>query len=469
MGRGLLLLTLLGVAASAQNTPNPPGQPDLQRGQITTVHSSVKPEQNYALYIPSKYTPDRPWPIIYAFDPGAKGTRPIERMKEAAEAYGYLVAGSNNSRNGPVSLERDAAQEMLNDTHRRLSVDDRRVYFAGFSGGARLSAQVALACNCTRAVFLSGAGFSPGMPPVRNMAFGVFATVGMTDFNYGELVELDALLETLGVRHFLQRFDGTHEWAPANVWQEALAWSAVLEMKDKLREQDKTLVSAELARATDRLQKREQAGESYFALGETRSVLAEFDGLADTSVLKARLTVLENNPATRAGAKQEKADIEKQRALETDVVRIIQSLHDAGGEKMSQQMDASNRIRELRGELRTGRNPGARLVLQRALGSIFVAAMEIGSPILEKGDGRNAAPYFELAALAMPEWAWPHFALASCHAIANDKKAVLHDLKQAREAGATGADVSEFVAANPKLAFLVDNPEYQKLLKSTQP
>jgi len=450
------------VTVLAQDSANTPRE--LQKGEIITIHSAAKPEQSYALYLPSNYSPDRRWPIIYAFDPGANGARAVKLMKDAAEIYGYLIAGSNNSRNGSWEVEREAAQEMWNDTHRRLSIDDHRAYFAGFSGGARLSAQLAQRCNCVRGVFLSGAGFPLGNPPSHKPVFPVFETVGMTDFNYGELVELDEQLETLGFRHFLQRFDGKHEWAPASVWQEALGWSALLEMKDKLREQDKALIGAALARANENLQKREQAGEIYFESGEMRSVIAEFDGLADTSGLKARLAVLEKNPVVRSAAKQEKADIEKQRALETDVVKTIYSLSGAGAERDTEVMEAKNRIRQLRDELRKEHRPGSQVILKRALGSIFISAIEAGSPILEKGDGRGAVPYFELAAVAIPESAWPYFELANCHAITNDKKAALRDLKQARENGASATDLVEFVKGDPKLAVVMDSPEYQKLV-----
>jgi hypothetical protein len=465
-----LFLALLCAPASAQEKPNLSHRPDVQKGQVVaSVHSVAKPEQSYAIYVPTNYLPERRWPIIYVFDPGAKGSRPLELMKQAAETYGYILAGSNNSRNGPWEIEREAAQEMWNDTHHWLSIDDRRVYFAGFSGGARLSAQLAQMCNCAHGVFLNGAGLPSNVPPSRKLEFSVFATAGMSDFNYGELTELDAQLESLGLRHFFQRFDGVHSWAPAAVWQQALAWSALLEMKDKLREGDQNFVSAELARATERLRKREEAGELYFAWGETRSVLAVFDGLIDTSALRLRLAALADKPAVRAGGKQEKADIEKQHALEAAVFRIIPSLRDAGGDRTSLLMEATTGIGQLRDDLRRERRPEPRRVLERALGGIFITAMETGRPILETGDGRTAALYFELGAAALPDSAWPHFSLAKCHALAGDKKAALRDLKQARAAGSTAAEVNDFVKADAKLAALMKSPEYQKLVGGTSP
>ena len=81
----------------------------IPKGQIVErIEALNDSSQSYALYLPSYYTPDRKWPVLYAFDPGARGRVPVERFKEAAEKYGWIVLGSNNSRNGPwdVSLMR---------------------------------------------------------------------------------------------------------------------------------------------------------------------------------------------------------------------------------------------------------------------------------------------------------------------------------------------------------------------------
>jgi hypothetical protein len=68
-------------------------------GQIADVTCEGDPAQSYALYLPSTYSAANPWPIIYFFDPGGQGRRPLELYKALAEKYGFVMAGSNNSRN----------------------------------------------------------------------------------------------------------------------------------------------------------------------------------------------------------------------------------------------------------------------------------------------------------------------------------------------------------------------------------
>src|ERR1700742_419808 len=67
------------------------------------VHASVPvtadPTNSYALYLPSGYSPAKRWPLLMAFDAFARGDQPVKIFQEAAEKYGFIVVGSNNSRN----------------------------------------------------------------------------------------------------------------------------------------------------------------------------------------------------------------------------------------------------------------------------------------------------------------------------------------------------------------------------------
>ena len=248
--RLILSFLLLAAALSAQQKAAAPipGQVDPQR------HCASKPDQTYALYVPSTYTPDKKWPIVYAFDPSARGARPVEALKAGAEKYGYIVAGSNNSRNGPWAPEIEAAQAVSDDTRTILSIDDHRIYFTGFSGGARVAGRIAQICKCAAGVYLNGAGFPSGTSPSpKDSVFPTFAAVGNVDFNFPEVTRLDEALAAAGYPHFLRHFDGPHQWAPPEVAEEALAWFLLVAMKKNLVSRDDAFIAqqrdAEIARA----------------------------------------------------------------------------------------------------------------------------------------------------------------------------------------------------------------------------
>jgi len=102
---------------------------ELPRGQIVDkLECAADSQQSYALYLPSGYARTHPWPILYLFDPSANGKRAVETFKKAAETYGFILAGSNNSKNGPWGVSLAAAQAMWRDANRRFLLDDKRVY-----------------------------------------------------------------------------------------------------------------------------------------------------------------------------------------------------------------------------------------------------------------------------------------------------------------------------------------------------
>lgn len=117
-------------------------------GQVIERVSCLRQaDQSYALFLPSQYQPGRPWPVVLAFDPGARGKMPLQCFKNGAEQYGFILIGSNNARNGPNEPVNQAARAMWEDAHARFSIDDRRIYLAGFSGGARVASAIGASGN----------------------------------------------------------------------------------------------------------------------------------------------------------------------------------------------------------------------------------------------------------------------------------------------------------------------------------
>src|SRR4051794_8103192 len=104
-----MLSLILFLSLTAQTAGNFPS------GQIIPdVKCASDASQSYALYLPSNYTPDRTWPIIFGFDPGGRGQNAVDRYQAAAEKYGYIIAGSNNSRNGSSEVGK-AVNAMTSD------------------------------------------------------------------------------------------------------------------------------------------------------------------------------------------------------------------------------------------------------------------------------------------------------------------------------------------------------------------
>jgi hypothetical protein len=306
---------LVAVAAGVQELP---------RGVvIDAVTVPDDPAQSYALYLPSDYTPDRTWNLLLAFHPAARGVAFVETYRAAAERYGYIVAGSNNARNGSWDTITRAVRAMSRDVGRRFAVDAARVYLTGHSGGARVAMEIALGKNEVAGVIASSAGF-PDARPRKSVRFPIFATAGVDDFNYLELKRLDAALAT---PHRLVVFDGGHVLPPETVAREAIEWLEIQGMRDGRRSRDATLADALFAARRQRA-----SGEADLAvrLAELRSVARDFEGVCDVTAVKAEVATLEREPAVRDAATLDRTALAAEARLLDDALAAEVRLKDAG-------------------------------------------------------------------------------------------------------------------------------------------
>jgi len=259
---------------------------DLPRGEIVdNVQCLADATQSYALYLPSNYTPGRRWSVIVGLDAGGRGRNPVAQFQEAAEKYGYIVAGSKNSRNGPLSVSVPAANAVWADVSQRFSVDPKRLYLTGQSGGARVAMYLALhseAFPIVPAGVIASSAFLPGEDPVSSLAFPVFGTAGTEDFNHLEMKQFDRQLEST---HRLAIFDGGHMWLPVSLATEAIEWMELQAMKSGLRPRDEALISSLFA---SRVKQAEALPKGLAAWRAQTAIAADFSGLRDVRPYAAR-------------------------------------------------------------------------------------------------------------------------------------------------------------------------------------
>src|SRR6266436_504979 len=218
MPRLLLVLVLLGGLSFQMQAQTPaPG----------AVHASVavvaEPSHSYALYLPAAYSPIKRWPLLLVFDPFARGEVPVKLFHEPAEKYGFIVVGSNNSRN--FEDPSAAIRILWADIRERYAIDPRRIYTAGLSGGARVASSVALACKtCIAGVIACGAGLPQGAALPGPDVADWFLLAGTTDFNYPEQLHLKQSFDARKVVSRFLVYDGPHGWMPKEFAERALAW-----------------------------------------------------------------------------------------------------------------------------------------------------------------------------------------------------------------------------------------------------
>jgi predicted esterase len=295
---------------------------ELPRGSIVDrVACATDPSQTYALYLPSTYAPDRSWSLLMAFHAGARGRAMVETYETAAEQYGYIIAGSNNSRNGPWEVSIAALRAMSDDLARRFNINPDRVYLTGMSGGARVALQIALDSKNVAGVIASSAGFADSRPRA-SVPFPLFATAGTDDFNYIEMRQLDRKLTS---PHSLAVFAGGHTLPPTTVGLEAIEWLELQAMKSRRRAVDQALVERLFEK---RLAKVDAAATQAEAARWLARLVADFTGLRDVSAQAARAAALSKQPEVRKALAREKADDDAEARMLQEVFELEAGLRD---------------------------------------------------------------------------------------------------------------------------------------------
>lgn len=96
----------------------------------------------YYLYVPSKYNAQQKYPLIVALHwSTGRGTDMIERWQEPAEKKGYIVAcpNSRNSVCWDIKGEDGNILRMINAVIKDYSINQKRIFVTGFSGGGTYS------------------------------------------------------------------------------------------------------------------------------------------------------------------------------------------------------------------------------------------------------------------------------------------------------------------------------------------
>jgi dienelactone hydrolase len=271
--------------------------------------------QTYTLYLPSTYQTSRQWPLLLVFDPAARAARAAEVFREAAERFGWIVAASENSRNGPWEPTLRAVNAMWPALLGGYAVDERRVYTAGHSGGATVAWLVAQQTGQVAGVIASGQP-NPESQIAKGKPFAWFGSAGHSDFNFLQVKNIDARLEDARATHRVEFFDGGHQWPPSDIAVRALGWMEIVAMKDGRRQRDLDLAKTILSEDMSRARGLEERGLLTEAWRSYRTIVTTYTGLLDMTDADRRLRAIDaDNRVKDARKLEERADRREQQEI----------------------------------------------------------------------------------------------------------------------------------------------------------
>lgn len=438
---------------------------DFSPGKITDpVQCLDHPDQSYALYLPSNYNPAKKWPILYCFDADAEGKNFLERFREGAEKYGWIVVSSNNAKSDdPTAPNMQAMTAMWEDSHRRLPIDEKRSYATGFSGGARVACDMGYRYRgAVAGVIGCGAGFPQDHLPEAGTPFSYFATIGERDFNFYELRALAAKLTQLELPFRIRSFDGGHQWPPASLGTEAIRWMEIQAMKKNLRSKDAAIVQEAHDQLLKEATEQEKAGHAYEAAELYSEIASDSEGFLPVQDEQQKAQQLKTSAAYAAATEQYKRWDRQAADLEVKLGSVIRSLHTSSRVPSADAVMAFLDIPALKAKQADKSDPAEARNAQRLLDKIGgQTGFYLPRTFLEMGDYPRAAVVLSVAVTVHPDWAWDWYALGKAYCQMDQKQKALDALKTAVDAGFDDPDAME---SNVDLRPLKDEKDFHKFV-----
>jgi len=390
---------------------------------VTCINDSTI---SYALFLPKNYDPTKRYPLIIAFDSHAAGKLPVDLFSHEAERFGYIVAGSNNSKNG-VAWEITSGQYriMRKDILQRLSIDTSRIYTAGFSGGSRVASSVAIFLGSISGVLGCSAGF-PQLDRPLSRKFSYLGIVGDEDFNFTEMEALDKGLDGVGFPHHLLVFNGKHAWPPAVVIPSVFSWLELDAMRQRLKDPDQVFIKnfAERCQSqADSLHLKNEIVAEYQQCLKAKDFL---NGVSDISSFLERIMRLSQTDQVKKQATEDDQIAEKETQLQQYYTTVISPQSETWWEA---------EVKRLNGSAGNNLAKANRTMYKRVLSYLSLWAYMKSSGALKAGDQQNAGYFIRIYAIIDPTNAEAPYLEAGLFAAQGKDDEALKSLNKAVDLG----------------------------------
>lgn len=413
-------------------------QTDFKKGTVLDkVICRNFPSQSYALYLPQKYTPDKAWPILYCFDPSARGKVPVDHFKQAAETYDFIVAGSHNVKNGPWEEIFQAMQILWDDTQSRFNIDPTSIYSTGFSGGARAAVLFSQTIKKpVSGIIGCGAGLPSQFNPEDIDPSVYYGIVGIADFNYREMIRLDKNLDQTGVTHSIHYFEGRHAWPPSDVCLSAWEWMEVMRMKQYIVPENRNKIEKIYGKKIQTAENLEKKGNIYWAVLSYQEISSLFSGFKDISDTEKKINRLQQSDVYKEFARKENERLQREANIIRTCGNIFNQIEKSPREiKDYEELFAEMKLDLLFKEVQAKNRMEDHSLAVRLLDLIFMRAARTGNQHLKSSHPLKAVILFEIAVKASQGNDEVHklmlFDLAQAYALNNDKKSAFKYLELA--------------------------------------
>lgn len=387
---------------------------------VARVLCQADTTQSYALYLPAGGNKGI-YPVVYFFDPHGDGTLPLYKYKALADAFGFALIGSNNSKNGNTWADTENSWGILSgDVKKRLKVNADRIYVCGFSGGAKVATYIALHHQEIKGVIANGAGLQE-ISQQNNLPFSFTAITCEGDMNRSDLIDIDNALDKTQTKHRIVFFDGIHEWAPEKSMKIAFSGFQLDAMNKKTIATDAIFINQYINQSKQEIERLAKANQLIRAAEMCKLSAGMLDGLtSEVQWFQKKYTLFAESVAYKSQLKTEQdllAQEENRKAI------FAQHF---------QQGDRSYWVKAIADlKIKAGTKSVETAMYQRLQAYLSLAFYSFNNRLITSGDVKEAAYFVDLYKMADPTNSEAWYFSAVLNAQNNNAIATTSDLLKA--------------------------------------
>jgi dienelactone hydrolase len=419
--------------------------------------------QSYSLYRPPQYDNKKSWPVILIFDFSGRGRTGVSTFVEAGKKYGFILACSNSSHNGPLSDKFTVADAMLRDLEERFTIDQKRIYAAGFSGGSRFAMAYAVKDKKISGVIGCGAGLpnDRNYLPSGNSDFLYYGLAGTRDMNYLEMHDLSLFLSNqTGVTSYLRTFSGGHQWPGPDLITEAVEWLLLQAMNRKIIPSGQTFLSYIENKTQSLINSQLASGNLADAVRYMRFASRDFSGTPFSSRMTKLLSDSEKSAEYQTAARQWDKIAATEQESKEKYLNYLGEIFNSRSLPDSASMWWKNEIRTLI-KLRDKGNPENSQMASRMMNFISILCSEEGTSYYRNKLYAQAVFLFEICTLSDSENQNNYYNLARSLAGAGKSKESVDALNAAASHGFNSRNTIE---SDPIFGMIRDDARYKALM-----
>ncbi len=181
----------------------------------------------YTVYVPKNYTGSEKLPWILALSPSGTARDWMELLQDACDKHHWAFAASQNSNNF-VAWQKivPALKDTIESAPMRFPFDPNGLCVVGFSGAATRAHQIAYLWPNVRKIIVSNGCIDETHLNAANYPRGksVVFIAGSLDPNITKMKRDQQFLMQHGWKTKWIEFQGGHQFAPANAYDQAIEW-----------------------------------------------------------------------------------------------------------------------------------------------------------------------------------------------------------------------------------------------------